>query len=148
MKKRASLTDTKSPMAKFHKLPGSEIKQQEGEKNVRRPHVYSGKYADNMKNDSKATATLKDGTTRVGPWEKGKPVEDSWSEKDHPLTATATAASCAVASSLSSESGRTISDNPPLQERDMGVMLSFSTPNQAENVRREQQELEASGEER
>ena len=41
------------------------------------------------------------------------------------------------------------SDNLPLQERrDMGVMLSFSPPNQEENARREQQEMRASEQER
>jgi hypothetical protein len=36
------------------------------------------------------------------------------------------------------------SDNPSLlQERDMGVMLTFSPPNQEENARREQQEMKA-----
>jgi hypothetical protein len=39
-------------------------------------------------------------------------------------------------------------DNAPLQERDMGVMLSFSPPNQEENARREQQEMRASEQER
>jgi hypothetical protein len=91
-----------------NKLPASEILQKEGEKNVRRPYVYGGKYADNMNNDAKATVTLKDGTTRVGPWEKGKPVGDWWPDTDHPLTATATAASCGVTSSLSSESRATV----------------------------------------
>jgi hypothetical protein len=40
------------------------------------------------------------------------------------------------------------SDHLPLQERDMGVMLSFSPPNQEANARREQQEMRASEEER
>jgi hypothetical protein len=84
-----------------NKFPASEIKQKEGEKNVSRPYVYIGDYADGIKNDANAMVTLKDGTTRAGPWEKGKPVGDWWSEEDHPLTATLTAASCGVASSLS-----------------------------------------------
>jgi hypothetical protein len=39
-------------------------------------------------------------------------------------------------------------DTNPLQERDMGVMLSFSPPNQEENARREQREMNASEQER
>jgi hypothetical protein len=42
------------------------------------------------------------------------------------------------------------SSNLPLQERerDMGVMLAFSPPNQEENARREQREMKASEEDR
>jgi len=52
------------------------------------PFVYSGTYVDNRKEDESATVTLKDGTTRVGPWKHGRPYGDWW--EDHKLVTAAT----------------------------------------------------------
>jgi len=52
------------------------------------PFVYSGTYDDGHSQDESATVTLKDGTTRVGPWKDGMPVGDWW--KDHKLVAATT----------------------------------------------------------
>jgi hypothetical protein len=44
------------------------------ENGIPRPFVYSGLYVNNFKHDASAAMTLKDGTTRVGPWKRGRPV--------------------------------------------------------------------------
>ncbi len=51
------------------------------ENGVGKPFLYVGRFVDNWKHDKAATAILKDGTTRVGPWEYNQPVGDWW--KDH-----------------------------------------------------------------
>ena len=52
------------------------------------PYVCSGTCDDNRKEDESATVTLKDGTTRVGPWKSHRPVGGWW--KDHKLVTAAT----------------------------------------------------------
>ena len=54
---------------------------------VGRPYSYTGTYKDNVESDARAIVTLKDGTTRIGPWAEGKPVGDWW--KDHESVADA-----------------------------------------------------------
>jgi len=50
-----------------------------------RPFVYSGTFMNNIHHDESATVTLKDGTTRVGPWQYGKPV--GWWRITHKVVA-------------------------------------------------------------
>jgi len=50
---------------------------------VGRPYSYVGRYVDNVETDERAVVSLKDGTTRIGPWANGKPIGDSW--KDYEL---------------------------------------------------------------
>lgn len=67
---------------KRNKFSQSEINQ--GSDKV--PYNYTGNYIESNKNDPSATVTLKDGTTRVGPWKDGSPVGDWW--KTHLSAAT------------------------------------------------------------
>lgn len=57
---------------------------------VGRPYSYSGLYVDNVETDQRAVVSLKDGTTRIGHWNAGKPVGDWWT--DHQSVAAAAAA--------------------------------------------------------
>jgi hypothetical protein len=54
---------------------------------VGRPYSYVGRYVDNVETDERAVVSLKDGTTRIGPWANGKPIGD-W-RKDHELLSVA-----------------------------------------------------------
>jgi hypothetical protein len=47
------------------------------------PFEYLGRYLNGHHHDENAIVTLKDGTTRRGPWKDGKPVGDWW--KDHEI---------------------------------------------------------------
>ena len=71
-----------SAMWQTNRLSCSKIQQD----SVKVPYTYIGKYCRSIKNDWLATVTLKDGTTRVGPWKDGLPVGDCW--KDHSSAAT------------------------------------------------------------
>ena len=73
-----------APCWKENKDPESDIL----ENGTGRPYVYSGTYVNHSREDESATVTLKDGTTRVGPWRNGRPVGDWW--KDHTLVVAAT----------------------------------------------------------
>ena len=65
-------------------LPASPIRQKGGDCNkcLSRPFVYVGHYQKNRKSDPEATVILKDGTTRIGPWEDGVPVGDWWNDHE------------------------------------------------------------------
>ena len=53
---------------------------------VGRPFIYIGKYNHLGKCDKRATVILKDGTTRVGPWDDNNPVGDWWDHKVGKIT--------------------------------------------------------------
>ena len=61
-------------------LPGSEIRQNIDGKRVPVPYQYVGQYKQSLKDDPKATVTLKDGTTRVGRWSANKVVGGWWTD--------------------------------------------------------------------
>lgn len=62
-------------------FPNSPLRQRIDGKNVSLPYEYYGKYVYGQHDDPNAIVTLKDGTTRKGPWRDGKPVGDWF--KDH-----------------------------------------------------------------
>mmetsp|Transcript_20251 Transcript_20251/g.21698 ORF Transcript_20251/g.21698 Transcript_20251/m.21698 type:complete len:391 (-) Transcript_20251:149-1321(-) len=94
------------------------------------PFKYKGKFVNSAKNDEKAVVTLKDGTTRVGPWKDNRPVGDwhshkkvesssSESESSTPTptpTPSSVAVAVAVATSTSKSSARAISKRGNLNE--------------------------------
>jgi len=55
---------------------GSEILDPQSK--VGLPYLYIGHFRENWKDDSAAVVILKDGTTRIGPWKKNKPIGDWW----------------------------------------------------------------------
>ena len=64
-----------------NELGDTGIRQHDGNRLISQPYTYVGNYVHNVEIDDAATVTLKDGTTRIGPWKAGKPVGDWW--KDH-----------------------------------------------------------------
>jgi len=66
-----------APSWEENRFTGSAI----NENGTGRPYVYSGRCVNNFQQDETAAVTLKDGTTRGGPWKRGRPVGDWY--KDH-----------------------------------------------------------------
>lgn len=50
------------------------------------PYIYIGNYHEGLKEDPKARVILKDGTTRIGHWEKDKPVGNWWEDHEEFFT--------------------------------------------------------------
>lgn len=44
------------------------------------PFIYIGEFKKGFMHDRNATVILKDGTTRIGPWEEGMPLGDWWND--------------------------------------------------------------------
>ena len=62
-----------------NRFPGSAISAKATRKGCKGPGIpfrYIGNYKRSMELDQQAVVTLKDGTTRIGPWEDGEPVGD------------------------------------------------------------------------
>jgi len=74
-----------APTWKTNYLPGSPIRQEEEKsgRSISRPFSYVGQFRMGLKWDDSARATLKDGTTRVGKWEEGRPG-DWWHDHSSP----------------------------------------------------------------
>lgn len=80
--------ETSNTWVKNH-YPGSEIvlKKSKGTKGGRDrgvPYIYVGNFERRIKSDDNALVTLKDGTTRRGPWEDHRPVGDWWTQHHDP----------------------------------------------------------------
>ena len=83
--------------------PGSSIKKKSSKGRPKGiPYIYRGGYKKGKAHDTNARVTLKDGTTRIGPWKEGLPVGD-WQQ--HPLAAQAASASApsAIAAAIKQE---------------------------------------------
>jgi hypothetical protein len=81
-----------SPIWVENKYPYSAIKprptnkKREMRETIGLPYIYIGCYARGSKDDPLATAILKDGTTRIGPWKNGKPLGDWWEDHETSVT--------------------------------------------------------------
>ena len=71
------------------------------------PYVYSGTLVNGFKEDESATVTLKDGTTRVGPWKRDRPFGDWWKDRELVTAATTTQQSDPSAAAVKSEEAAT-----------------------------------------
>lgn len=71
-----------SPIWLKNEQPKSSIlrKPKGSENEVGVPYIYIGKFKNSQRCDARATVILKDGTTRIGPFERDKPVGDWWTE--------------------------------------------------------------------
>jgi hypothetical protein len=64
----------------------SAIKTRPNNKETGLPLIYLGNYKDGYMDDKRATVLLKDGTTRIGPWKRGRPVGDWWEDHEKSTT--------------------------------------------------------------
>lgn len=63
--------------------PDSVIKSKSGKGY---PFIYIGSYDKGSRVDHRAVVILKDGTTRIGPWQEGYPVGEWWSDHERSIT--------------------------------------------------------------